>query len=358
MAKKTTTVAATVTKVAEYEGNKEAPTMSVTMIPIKSIRVVPGFNVRSSSETRPDGEGAREPYSHNVATKEPGEGQGVGLIGVGLMGTNGDTLAADIKRNGLLQPVIVRPVGSGFDLVSGHRRFAAVKSIGWKSISAVVRSMTDEEAFLINLTENIQREDLSPGEIADRAIVMREKFPANYAPGEKGNSDALAKLLGCSRGYMNNLIRMATSLHPEIWALCRSGRNPNAPPHHKLHKWSLLSHEEQMNGASGFLSWLGVKADRDEEDGANEPPKGAEGATKEDDGKPKYKRPSLADLLAMEVEIDARIKVKATPELAAARAVLAYAMGRIGPSKANKDGTVSPGAPPEAPYQAAKSPKV
>ncbi len=337
--KAATSIAENPPALSDYQGTKDAPAMTVTHVPIASIIVVAGFNVRKISDKAPDGEGARGPFNAGKES-EPVPG------GIGSLGTNHASLVADIKRNGLLQPVLVRPVGAAFALVSGHRRFAAVKSLGWKTIPAVVRTMTDREAYLINAAENIQREDLSPGEIAERAMLLREKFPAEYAPGQDGASATLARDLGVSKGYMLNLIRMAEKLHPDIWQVCRSGRNLNAPPHHKIHKWLAMEHDDQWNA---YQEWLGVP--RNAADATGETPTNADGSPAPAvPAGPTYKRPSKDALETMEQEILARKRAKgiSDAEAAVALAVLRYAIGKVG-----KDGN-----PPAAPYQAAKSPTV
>ena len=78
-----------------------------------------------------------------------------------------EELADSIREYGLLQPIVVRPHGTAaarYELVAGHRRLAAVQSLGWRQIPAVVRIADADEAFLLTLVENLQRQDLSPHE--------------------------------------------------------------------------------------------------------------------------------------------------------------------------------------------------
>ena len=76
-------------------------------------------------------------------------------------GRVGDELIASIKRDGLLEPVTVRPVGDAYELVGGHRRYAAVKSLGWPTIPAIVRELSDTEAANFVYLDNEQREDFN-----------------------------------------------------------------------------------------------------------------------------------------------------------------------------------------------------
>jgi ParB family transcriptional regulator, chromosome partitioning protein len=80
-------------------------------------------------------------------------------------------LSLSIKKHGLLQPIIVRPVDSGFEIVAGHRRFHACKLLLWRAIPSYVKELSDMAAFEIQLVENIQRETLNAVEEA-RAFEM------------------------------------------------------------------------------------------------------------------------------------------------------------------------------------------
>lgn len=77
-----------------------------------------------------------------------------------------DELSRSIKKHGLLQPIIVRPINRGFEIVAGHRRFLACKLLRWKTIPAMVKDVSDKDAFEIQLVENIQRKTLDPIEEA------------------------------------------------------------------------------------------------------------------------------------------------------------------------------------------------
>jgi ParB family chromosome partitioning protein len=95
-----------------------------------------------------------------------------------------DELAASIAAYGLLQPVVVREVGARYQLVAGHRRLAAIKRLAeqqpederWREVDAVLRWVDEDQSYLLTLTENLQREDLSPREEAAglEVLVRRE----------------------------------------------------------------------------------------------------------------------------------------------------------------------------------------
>ncbi|WP_293911178.1 ParB/RepB/Spo0J family partition protein [Deinococcus sp.] len=98
-------------------------------------------------------------------------------------------LAQSIREQGLLQPLLVRPVGDVFEIVAGERRYRAAKLAGLSEVSVLVRDLTDEEARTLALVENLQREDLNPVDRADatahliaRALgVAPERVPAQLS---------------------------------------------------------------------------------------------------------------------------------------------------------------------------------
>jgi ParB family chromosome partitioning protein len=108
-------------------------------------------------------------------------------------------LIDSIKEKGILEPVLVRPIGGRYELVVGSRRFEAAKIVGLKKIPAIVRPMTDEEAIIVSLVENIQRRDIEPEEEYDAIVALRKVNPHAY-----GSSDQIAKALGKSRRYVDD----------------------------------------------------------------------------------------------------------------------------------------------------------
>jgi ParB family chromosome partitioning protein len=87
-----------------------------------------------------------------------------------------DELAESIEAFDLLQPVVVRRLGDDqYELIAGHRRFAAVQQLGRTKIAAVVRDADQDQAYLMTLAENLAREDLTPAEeAAGLAVLVRE----------------------------------------------------------------------------------------------------------------------------------------------------------------------------------------
>jgi ParB family chromosome partitioning protein len=91
-----------------------------------------------------------------------------------------DDLAASIKQYGILEPIIVRPVNSHFEVVVGERRYRAAQQANLDQVPVIVREYSDDEVMEINLVENVQREDLSAVEKAKLCQELRERYPDKY----------------------------------------------------------------------------------------------------------------------------------------------------------------------------------
>ena len=109
-------------------------------------------------------------------------------------------LASSIKREGVVQPIIVSPSGDNYQLVAGERRWWAAKMAELKEIPALVRTVTDREMFEISLIENIQREDLNAIEEAQAFQRFMKEF--NLSQQE------LADHLGKTRSTVANILRL------------------------------------------------------------------------------------------------------------------------------------------------------
>jgi ParB family chromosome partitioning protein len=91
-----------------------------------------------------------------------------------------DDLAASIKQYGILEPIIVRPVNSHYEVVVGERRYRAAQQAGLDEVPVIVRDYDDDEVMEINLVENVQREDLSAVEKAKLCQELRTRYPDKY----------------------------------------------------------------------------------------------------------------------------------------------------------------------------------
>lgn len=93
-------------------------------------------------------------------------------------------LADNIKQNGLINPITVRPKNDGYEVVAGHRRFSACKINGMVKIPCIVRELTDQETFSIMTAENLERQDVDPVDEAEhlaRHIELTGDSPAQVA---------------------------------------------------------------------------------------------------------------------------------------------------------------------------------
>ncbi|MGI9307587.1 MAG: ParB/RepB/Spo0J family partition protein [Gammaproteobacteria bacterium] len=117
-------------------------------------------------------------------------------------------MAETIRRQGVIQPLIVRPAKDGYEIIAGERRWRAAQIAGLKTAPAVVRELSDREALLFALVENIQRADLNAAEQA-RGIERMLK--------ETGMTHAQAsEHLGMSRPAITNLLRLLSLAAPVL----------------------------------------------------------------------------------------------------------------------------------------------
>ena len=110
-------------------------------------------------------------------------------------------LKSSIKSHGLLQPIVIRPLDHGFEIVAGHRRFAACRSLRWRFIPSKIRYLSDKQAYEIQLTENIQRKSMDPIEEAE----AYQKYVNEYGWG--GVSD-LGQKIGKSEEYVSHRMQL------------------------------------------------------------------------------------------------------------------------------------------------------
>ncbi|MCC7327531.1 MAG: ParB/RepB/Spo0J family partition protein [Burkholderiales bacterium] len=110
-------------------------------------------------------------------------------------------LAESIREQGVMQPVLVRPVDGGrFEIVAGERRWRAAQRAGLSEVPALVKQVPDQHALALALIENIQREDLNPLEEANGLKRLIDEFGLTH--------DAAAKAVGKSRSAVSNLLRL------------------------------------------------------------------------------------------------------------------------------------------------------
>lgn len=117
-------------------------------------------------------------------------------------------LADSIRQHGLIQPIVVRPIGAGYQIVAGERRWRACRMLGMGEIPAVIREFSDVETAQIALIENIQREDLNPIEEAAAYRTLMEDYSMTQ--------DDLSKAVGKSRSAIANAVRLLNLPEPIV----------------------------------------------------------------------------------------------------------------------------------------------
>jgi ParB family chromosome partitioning protein len=121
-------------------------------------------------------------------------------------------LVASITEKGILEPILVRPRGSRFQIIAGERRFRAATEAGLAEIPCVVRETSDAEMMEIALVENLQRKDLTAFEEADGLKILADNFGYTH--------EAMAQKLGKSRSSITEILTL-TSMPDDIRERCR-----------------------------------------------------------------------------------------------------------------------------------------
>lgn len=150
-----------------------------------------------------------------------------------------DDLVNSIRQNGVLTPVLVRPTDDGgYEMISGHRRMHAAERAGLATIPAIIRELTDDDATIVMVEANSQREEILPSEKAFaykmrmEAVKRQAGRPGkdNYSQlgnnfGTKTSSEELAKELGESKNQIFRFIRL-TELIPELLEMVDTKKMP------------------------------------------------------------------------------------------------------------------------------------
>jgi ParB family chromosome partitioning protein len=126
-----------------------------------------------------------------------------------------DELARSIKSSGIIQPLVLRPIGNRFQLIAGERRWRAAQRAGLTKVSAIVRQVPDELALEMTLVENIQREDLNAIEAARAFERLMDEFQLTQ--------ESVAERTGKDRATVANSIRLL-KLEPTIQDWIEEGK--------------------------------------------------------------------------------------------------------------------------------------
>jgi len=112
-------------------------------------------------------------------------------------------LAESIKQIGILEPIILRPVDDGYEVVVGERRYRAAQQVGLETVPAIIRDYTDEQVIELNLIENTQREELTAVEKGNCCKQLIEKYPEKYP-----SRQTIATRIGISPETISTWLRL------------------------------------------------------------------------------------------------------------------------------------------------------
>jgi ParB/RepB/Spo0J family partition protein len=174
-----------------------------------------------------------------------------------------ESLIASIEAQGIIEPLIVRPENTGFQIVCGERRYLAAKELGHETVPAIVRDLSDEEAFNVMVVENLQREDISE---YDEAV----SFAAYIKKNGVGGNLILAEKIGVSPRYIRS--RAAVMNLPEkilkAWAKGRLTfahleqflRVTDPEELKALQEWTFGQAYNEIESAEAMKAWISDRA--------------------------------------------------------------------------------------------------
>lgn len=126
-------------------------------------------------------------------------------------------LAESLREHGMLQPIVVRRVADGYELIAGSRRLAAAKSLGWTEVPAVVLEADFQQAIVMQAVENAQREEVNPVEEAEYLADLKESLDCSAAK--------LARLLCKAESWVKERLQLL-ECQPELIEAVREGVIP------------------------------------------------------------------------------------------------------------------------------------
>ena len=180
-----------------------------------------------------------------------------------------DELVESVRTYGILSPLLARPKGEGYELVSGHRRRLAAQKLGLPTVPVLVREMTDDEAVILMVDSNLQRENLLPSE---KAFAYKMKLEAMNRQGRRTDltsttvvpkfrsNEVIGKESGESRETVRRYIRL-TNLVPPLLQMVDDGRIAFSPAvelsyltrDEQAELWDLIGREDATPSLSQSL---------------------------------------------------------------------------------------------------------
>ena len=177
-----------------------------------------------------------------------------------------DELVESIHVHGILSPLLARPKGDGYELVSGHRRRLAAQKLGLPTVPVLVREMTDDEAVILMVDSNLQRENLLPSEKAFayrmklEAMKHQGKATSRQVVGKLESADEVGQVNGESGRTIQRYIRL-TNLVPPLLQMVDDGRIAFSPAvelsyltrDEQAELWDLIGREDATPSLSQAL---------------------------------------------------------------------------------------------------------
>ena len=177
-----------------------------------------------------------------------------------------DELVESIRVHGILSPLLARPKGEGYELVSGHRRRLAAQKLGLPTVPVLVREMTDDEAVILMVDSNLQRENLLPSEKAFayrmklEAMKHQGKATSRQVVGKLESADEVGQVNGESGRTIQRYIRL-TNLVPPLLQMVDDGRIAFSPAvelsyltrDEQAELWDLIGREDATPSLSQSL---------------------------------------------------------------------------------------------------------
>ena len=177
-----------------------------------------------------------------------------------------DELVESVRTYGILSPLLARPKGEGYELVSGHRRRLAAQKLGLPTVPVLVREMTDDEAVILMVDSNLQRENLLPSEKAFaykmklEAMKHQGKATSRQVVGKLESADEVGQVNGESGRTIQRYIRL-TNLVPPLLQMVDDGRIAFSPAvelsyltrDEQAELWDLIGREDATPSLSQAL---------------------------------------------------------------------------------------------------------
>ena len=177
-----------------------------------------------------------------------------------------DELVESVRTYGILSPLLARPKGEGYELVSGHRRRLAAQKLGLPTVPVLVREMSDDEAVILMVDSNLQRENLLPSEKAFayrmklEAMKHQGKATSRQVVGKLESADEVGQMNGESGRTIQRYIRL-TNLVPPLLQMVDDGRIAFSPAvelsyltrDEQAELWDLIGREDATPSLSQAL---------------------------------------------------------------------------------------------------------